>query len=82
LNLEDNVGVVLLGPSAGIKKVLQKEHNVSSLKVGANGRTCSKTSWFQLMEKVVETYKCLWKEKLLSYLQISYCEPLQTGIKQ
>jgi F0F1-type ATP synthase alpha subunit len=30
LNLEeDNVGVVLLGPSTGIKKVLlQKEHNV------------------------------------------------------
>jgi F-type H+-transporting ATPase subunit alpha len=36
LNLEeDNVGVVLLGPSVGLKKVLLlKEHNVSPLKVG------------------------------------------------
>jgi F0F1-type ATP synthase alpha subunit len=44
LNLEeDNVGVVLLGPSVGIKKVLLlKEHNVSPLlKWRANGRTCS-----------------------------------------
>jgi hypothetical protein len=34
LNLEeDNVGVVLLGPSTGIKKdLLQKEHNVLLLK--------------------------------------------------
>jgi hypothetical protein len=32
LNLEeDNVGVVLLGPSVGIKRFYAKEHNVSPL---------------------------------------------------
>jgi F-type H+-transporting ATPase subunit alpha len=49
LNLEeDNVGVVLLGPSQESKKVqLQKEHNVLLLLSGrTNGRTCSKHSWF------------------------------------
>jgi F0F1-type ATP synthase alpha subunit len=42
LNLEeDNVGVVLLGPSVGIKEgSIAKEHNVSLLlKWRANGRT-------------------------------------------
>jgi F-type H+-transporting ATPase subunit alpha len=36
LNLEeDNVGVVLLGPSTGIKEgSIAKEHNIASLKVG------------------------------------------------
>jgi F-type H+-transporting ATPase subunit alpha len=53
LNLEeDNVGVVLLGPSTGIKEgSIAKEHNVSLLKWRANGRTCSKHLVFQLMER-------------------------------
>jgi F-type H+-transporting ATPase subunit alpha len=64
LNLEeDNVGVVLLGPSTGIKEgSIAKEHNVSLLKLRANGRTCSNTLGFQLMEKdqlVVIYTKCL-----------------------
>jgi F-type H+-transporting ATPase subunit alpha len=54
LNLEeDNVGVVLLGPSVGIKEgsIAKRTQRIASLKVGANGRTCS-SQFFQLMEKV------------------------------
>jgi F-type H+-transporting ATPase subunit alpha len=50
---EDNVGVVLLGPSVGIKEgSIAKEHNVSPL-LGEQmvGRVVN-TLGFQLMEKV------------------------------
>jgi F-type H+-transporting ATPase subunit alpha len=48
LNLEeDNVGVVLLGPSVGIKKVLLLK-NTTYLQWRANGRTCSYTLGFPI----------------------------------
>jgi F-type H+-transporting ATPase subunit alpha len=47
LNLEDNVGVVLLGPSQDQKgSTAKRTQRIASLKWRANGRTCSKHSWF------------------------------------
>jgi F-type H+-transporting ATPase subunit alpha len=74
LNLEeDNVGVVLLGPSTGIKEgSIAKEHNVLLLKWRTNGRTCSNTLGFPIDGKGPiggDLYEMPLKEKLLSYLR-------------
>jgi F-type H+-transporting ATPase subunit alpha len=62
LNLEeDNVGVVLLGPSTGIKEgSTAKEHNVLLLlKWRTNGRTCSKHLGFPIdgKDQLVDLYE-------------------------
>jgi F-type H+-transporting ATPase subunit alpha len=87
LNLEeDNVGVVL-GPSTGIKEgsTQKKEHNVSSLKVGANGRSCSKHSWFSIDGKGPiggDLYEMPLERKAPGVIfRQPVTEPLQTGIK-
>jgi F-type H+-transporting ATPase subunit alpha len=65
LNLEeDNVGVVLLGPSTGIKEgsTAKRTQRIASLKWRTNGRTCSKHLGFPIdgKDQLVEIYtKCL-----------------------
>jgi F-type H+-transporting ATPase subunit alpha len=87
LNLEeDNVGVVLLGPSVGIKEgSIAKEHNVSPLKVGEQmvGRVVN-TLGFPIDGKGPiggDLYQMPWKEKLQELFRQPVTEPLQTGIK-
>ena len=78
LNLEeDNVGVVLLGPSTGIKEgsTVKRTQRIASLKVGEQivGRVVN-TLVSQSTVKVQseETYtKCHWKEKLLELSSVS-----------
>jgi F-type H+-transporting ATPase subunit alpha len=85
LNLEeDNVGVVLLGPSTGIKEgSTAKRTYCFSKSRRANGRTCSKHTWFSIDGKGPiggDLYEMPLERKAPG-LSSNVTEPLQTGVK-